>query len=100
LDEEFPLDYTSDLEKVLMEQGDKGVTSTLTKSKLAGHPLATAMMKSQSKITTEFRGIDSVVFSLVNNQAAGVVDDETGAEVWTATKSLRALLKDKPLPVK
>jgi hypothetical protein len=98
--EEFPLDYTTDLEKVLMEQGDKSVTSTLTKSKLTGHPLAMAMMQSQSEITTEFRGIDSVVFSLGNDKKAGVVDEETGAEVWTDTKSLRALLKDKPLPVK
>jgi hypothetical protein len=98
--EEFPLDYTTNLEKVLMEQGDKSVTSTLTKGKLAGHPLAMAMMKSKSEITTEFRGMDSVVLSLGNNQAAGVVDEETGAEVWTDTKTLRALLKDKPLPVK
>jgi hypothetical protein len=44
--------------------------------------------------------MDSVVLTLGNNKAAGVVDEETGAEVWTDTKSLRALLKDKPLPVK
>lgn len=98
--EEFQLDYTTDLEKVLLEQGDKSVTSTLSKSKLAGHALALAMMESNSKLKTEFRGIESTTFVLGNNEKASELDPETGKEVWTDTKSLRALLKDKPLPKK
>jgi hypothetical protein len=97
--EEFQLDYSTDLEKTLLGQGDKQVTSTLRKSKLAGHPLALAMMATQSEITTEFSGIESTVFVLGNKEPSET-DEETGDEIWKDVKSLRALLKDKPMPKK
>jgi hypothetical protein len=96
---EFPLDDTTDLEKILLEQGDKEVISTLKKSKLAGHPLALAMVKSKSEIITEFRGTESVDFAL-GNEEPSAIDEETGGEIWRDVKSLRALLKDKPIPKK
>jgi hypothetical protein len=97
--EEFPLDYTTDIEKVLLEQGDKEVISTLKKSKLAGHPLALALMKSSSEIVTEFKGMEAVA-SILGNKEPSETDEETGGEIWRDVKSMRALLKDKPMPKK
>ena len=98
--EQFPVDYTTDIETALQERGDKEVVSTLRRSKVAGHPLAMELLKSRSQVITEFRGIDSVVFTLGNNVEAGKVDEETGDEVWKDVKKLRALLHGKPLPKK
>lgn len=98
--EQFEFDYSSDLETVLQERGDREVVSYLRKSKLTGHPLAMSMMKADSEITTEFRGVDSVVFRLGNNHTQATIDEETGDEIWRDTKKLRALLKDKPMPKK
>ncbi|KAG7346810.1 hypothetical protein IV203_005879 [Nitzschia inconspicua] len=67
--ESFPLDYSTSLEQILLQQGDKKITSTLRKSKLAGHALAMEMMKTDSEITTEFRGIESVAFGVLGNRA-------------------------------
>lgn len=103
--EQFQLDYSTDLEKALMEKGDKEVVSTLRKGPMAGHPLALDLFKKvkkgeESQIVTEFRGMDSVVFQLGNNQGAAKKDEETGDLVWRDVKKLRAILKDKPLPKK
>lgn len=97
--ESFPLDYSTNLERILLEQGDKKVTSTLRKSQLKGHPLAMEMMKTNSEVVTEFKGIDSVTFVLGNKEASET-DAETGDEVWKDVKSLRALLHDAKLPKK
>jgi hypothetical protein len=101
--EEFELDDATDLEEILLQQArigkDEDVISTLKKSTLAGHPLALAMMKSKSEIITEFRGIESAVFTL-GNEEPSEIDEETGGEIWRDVKSLRALLKDKPMPEK
>lgn len=97
--ESFPLDYSTDLERILLEQGDKKVTSTLRKSKLAGHPLALEMMKASSEILTEFKGLDSVAFVLGNKEPSET-DDLTGDEIWKDVKSLRALLHGAELPKK
>lgn len=98
--EQFQVDYSTDIEKVLIEKGDKEVVSTLRRSKISGHPLSMGLMKSRSQVVTEFRGIDSVVFTLGNNVEAGKVDEETGDEVWKDVKKLRALLHDQPIPKK
>jgi hypothetical protein len=98
--ESFQLDYSTNLEQILLDQGDKKITSTLRKSKLAGHPLAMEMMKSESEITTEFKGIESVAFGVLGNKEPSEIDEETGDEVWKDVKSLRALLHDAKLPKK
>jgi hypothetical protein len=98
--EEFQLDYSTDLEKILLGQGDKQVTSTLKKSKLGGHPLALAMMTTKSEISTEFCGIESTAFALGGKNEPSETDEETGDQIWKDVKSLRALLKDKPMPKK
>jgi len=108
--EQFKLDYATDLETALREKGDKEVVSFLRKGAMAGHPLAVDLFNTSSKkskkgvedtqVVTEFRGMDSVVFTLGNNQGAGKIDEETGDLVWKDVKKLRALLKDKPLPKK
>jgi hypothetical protein len=54
--EDIPIDFSIDLNTVLLEQGDKAVTSTITTSKVQGHPLALAMMASViTQIVTELR---------------------------------------------
>jgi hypothetical protein len=99
--ETFPLDYTTNLEKVLLEKGDKKVTSILRKSKLAGHPLAKEMMKTKSEIVTEFKGeLDATTCVLGNTEEPSEIDEETGDEIWKDVKSLRALLHGATLPKK
>jgi hypothetical protein len=99
--ETFPLDYTTNLEKVLLEKGDRKVTSILRKSKLAGHPLAKEMMTTKSEIVTEFEGeLDATTCVLGNTAESSEIDEETGDEVWKDVKSLRALLHGATLPKK
>ena len=98
--ESFPLDYSTSLEHILLEQGDKKITSTLKKSKLKGHDLALEMMKTDSEITTAFEGIESVAFGVLGNSEPSEIDEETGDEVWKDVKSLRALLHGATLPKK
>lgn len=98
--ESFPLDYSTSLEQILLQQGDKKITSTLRKSKLAGHELAKEMMKTDSEITTAFEGIESVAFGVLGNSEPSEVDEATGDEVWNDVKSLRALLHGATLPKK
>mmetsp|Transcript_51387 Transcript_51387/g.124061 ORF Transcript_51387/g.124061 Transcript_51387/m.124061 type:complete len:510 (+) Transcript_51387:135-1664(+) len=99
--ETFPLDYTTNLEQLLLEKGDKKVTSILRKSKLAGHVLAKEMMKTKSEIVTEFKGeLDATTCVLGNTAEPSEVDEETGDEVWKDVKSLRALLYGATLPKK
>ena len=99
--ETFPLDYTTNLEQLLLEKGDKKVTSILRKSKLAGHALAKEMMKTKSEIVTEFKGdLDATTCVLGNTAEPSEVDEETGDEVWKDVKSLRALLHGATLPKK
>jgi hypothetical protein len=98
--ESFPLDYSTSLEQILLEQGDKKITSTLIKSKLKGHDLGIEMMKTDSEITTEFQGIESVAFGVLGNKEPSEIDEETGDEVWKDVKSLRALLHGATLPKK
>lgn len=98
--ESFPLDYSTSLEQILLQQGDKKITSILRKSKLDGHSLAKEMMKTNSEITTEFQGIESVAFGVLGNSEPSEVDEATGDEVWKDVKSLRALLHGATLPKK
>lgn len=100
--EEIP--YTpelSDIHQILIDQGDKRVTSTLTKSPLQGHPLALAMMTSETQIVTELRGLESVVGVLGNDDETTMDEAQAdGTRVWRDVKTLRALLQDKPIPLK
>jgi hypothetical protein len=96
--ESIPVDFSTDLDTILIEQGDKAVTSTLKKSKLQGHPLAMSMMASETQIVTELRGLESVVGVLGNDETPDEVNEETGESVWRDVKTLRALLHDKPKP--
>jgi hypothetical protein len=97
--ERIPVNFeTSDINAILVEQGDKAVTSTLIKSKLQGHPLALAMMTSETQIIVELRGLESVVGVLGNDETPHDVNPETGEQIWRDVKTLRALLYDKPLP--
>lgn len=78
--EQFQLDYSTDLEKALLEKGDMEVVSYLRKGPIAGHPVAAGLFQKgkkseESQIVTEFRGVDSVVFRLGNNQCAA-------SEIW------------------
>jgi hypothetical protein len=98
--ESFPLDYSTNLEQILLKQGDKKITSILRKSKLAGHSLAMEMMKTESEITTEFEGIESVAFGVLGNSEPSEVDEATGDEIWKDVKSLRSLLHGATLPRK
>ena len=98
--ESIPIDFSTDLETVLIEQGDKTVVSTLKKSKLQGHPLAISMMTSDTQIVTELRGLESVVSVFGNDEKPDDVDKETGESIWRDCKTLRALLYDKPFPKK
>ena len=91
--ESFTLDFSTDTEKILsLDKCDKEVTSLLRKSKLAGHPLALEMMKTDSEIAVEFKGINSVTFGVFGNGGPSEIDEETGDEVWKDVKTLRALL--------
>jgi hypothetical protein len=56
------------------------------------------MMKTNSEITTEFQGIESVAFGVLGNSEPSEVDEATGDEVWKDVKSLRALLHGATLP--
>jgi hypothetical protein len=101
--EEIP--YTPELtniDQVLIQQGDKTVTSVLKKSKLQGHPLALEMMTSNTQIVTELRGLESVVGVLGNDDDTMIpeFDDQTGDQIWRDVKTLRTLLQDKPTPLK
>ena len=97
--ESFPLDYSTNIDNILLlGKCDKEITSILRKSKLAGHPLALEMMKTDSKIITEFQGINSVTFGVLGNNKPSEKDGETGDEVWKDVKTLRALLQDMDLP--
>ena len=98
--EEITWDYTKDLNVTLKEKGDVEVTSILKKSKLKGHPLALSMVKCDSLLTTKFRGIDGTTFATFGLDDTGVKDEESGTRTWTDTKTLGAILKDKPLPKK
>jgi hypothetical protein len=98
--ESFPLDYSTNLEQILLEQGDKKITSSLRKSKLEGHSLAMETMKTNSEITTQFEGIESVAFGVLGNVEPSEVDEETGEEIWNDVKSLRSLLHGATLPKK
>ena len=92
----------TNIDQVLIEQGDKTVESTLKKSKLAGHPLALEMMVSDTQIVTELRGLESTVGVLGNEDETTLkeIDEETGEQIWRDRKTLRALLQDKPTPLK
>ena len=97
--ERIPVDFSTDLESILIEQGDKAVTSTLKKSPLQGHPLALSMMSSDTQIVTALRGLESVVFVFGNgDEKPDDVDKETGVQIWRDVKTLRALLHDKVMP--
>ena len=101
--EEIPLDFSTDINSVLLEQGDKAVTSTLTKSPLQGHPLAKAMMTTDTQIVTELRGLESVVGVLGTHDDTTCwpdTDPVTGHSVWRDVKTLRALLHGQPVPAK
>ena len=96
---EFLLDYSTDKEKLFQEFYSQQVVSTLTKSKLAGHALTSVMGTLKSEVNTIFTGLETKVFSL-GNESKSVVDEETGAETWTDSRSLGKLLRDQPLPEK
>lgn len=97
--ESFTLDFSTDTEKILsLDKCDKEVTSLLRKSKLAGHPLALEMMKTDSEIAVEFKGINSVTFGVFGNGGPSEIDEETGDEVWKDVKTLRALLQNVEFP--
>jgi len=100
--EEIPINFSTDLASALIEQGDKTVTSTLKKSKLQGHPLALSLMTSGTQIVSEFRGMESFVGVLGNEDehCPHEVDPETEESIWRDTKSLRSLLHGKPVPEK
>ncbi|CAB9511335.1 expressed unknown protein [Seminavis robusta] len=99
--ETIPVNFgTSDINEILIQQGDKAVISTLTKSKLQGHPLALEMMASETQIVVELRGLESIVGVLGNDEAPHDADPETGEQVWRDVKTLRALLADKKPPEK
>ena len=100
--EEIPYTHElTDINQILMEQGDKRVTSTLTKSPLQGHPLALSMMTSETQIVTELRGLESVVGVLGNDDETTMDEAQAdGTRVWRDVKTLRALLQDKPIPPK
>jgi hypothetical protein len=90
-----------DMEAKLKECSDMEVVSTIKKSKLAGHDLAVAMMKSTSEISTEFQGFESQEFFMTpTKKQADEIEEETGTEVWKNVKKLGELLEGKPLPEK
>lgn len=97
--ESFPLDFSTNADKILaLDKCDKEVISTLRKSKLAGHALAMEMMKTDSEIITEFKGMNSVTFGTFGTGGPSETDEETGDEVWKDVKTLRALLQDIKFP--
>jgi len=97
--ESFDLDFSSDTDKILsLDKCDKEITSSLRKSKLSGHPLALEMMKTDSEIKTEFKGIDSTSFGVFGNGGPSEIEEETGTEVWKDVKTLRAILQNAKFP--
>mmetsp|Transcript_13395 Transcript_13395/g.21073 ORF Transcript_13395/g.21073 Transcript_13395/m.21073 type:complete len:686 (-) Transcript_13395:146-2203(-) len=90
-----------EMEAKLKECADMEVVSTVKKSKLAGHELAVAMMKSTSEITTDFEGFEELGFFMTpTKKEADEIEEESGAEVWKNAKKLGELLEGKPLPKK
>ena len=89
------LDY-SDIDTQIQKNSNLPVVSTITKSKLAGHPLAVEMMKSSSTIETNFQGFEKDGFFItpINNKTPDGIDEETGSEIWKNTKPLGELLGD------
>lgn len=98
--ETFPLDYSTNLNKILsLDKCDKEIVSSLRKSKIAGHSLAMEMMKIDSEIVTELKGMNSVTFGTFGTAGGpSETDEETGDEVWKDVKTLRALLQNVEMP--
>lgn len=94
--EPFPWE---DMETTLANNANKVITSSIKKSKLAGHDLALSMMKSSSEISTEFKGFESDGFFMTEPKGDPTLDEDE-KEVWTSTKTLGDLLEGKPLPTK
>ena len=78
------------------------VTSTIKKSKLAGHPLALQVMKSSSTIESDFQGFESegLFITPTNPKSADEVDEETGTEIWKVSRALVDLLDGQDKPTK
>eukprot|EP00537_Pseudo-nitzschia_pungens_P010801 CAMPEP_0172387096 /NCGR_PEP_ID=MMETSP1061-20121228/4490_1 /TAXON_ID=37318 /ORGANISM="Pseudo-nitzschia pungens, Strain cf. pungens" /LENGTH=345 /DNA_ID=CAMNT_0013116663 /DNA_START=87 /DNA_END=1124 /DNA_ORIENTATION=- len=99
--ESFALDFSTDADKIRsLDKCDKEIISSLRKSKLAGHPLAMEMMKTDSEIVTEFKGMNSVTFGVFGTGGPSETDKETGEEIWKDVKTLRALLQNAEVPKK
>mmetsp|Transcript_1143 Transcript_1143/g.2575 ORF Transcript_1143/g.2575 Transcript_1143/m.2575 type:complete len:344 (+) Transcript_1143:98-1129(+) len=97
--ESFDLDFATNTDKILShDKCDKTITSSLRKSKVCGHPLALEMIKADSKIVAELKGINSVTFGVFGNGGPSETDGETGCEVWKDVKTLRALLQNVEFP--
>lgn len=97
--ESFELDFSTDSDKILsLDKCDKEITSSLRKSKIAGHPLALEMLKTDPEIVTEFKGLGSTAFGVFGNGGPSEIEDDTGCEVWKDVKTLRALLQDTVFP--
>ena len=78
------------------------VTSTIKKTKLAGHPLALQMMKSSSTIESDFQGFESewLFITPTNPKSADEVEEETGTEIWKVSRALVDLLDGQDKPTK
>ena len=56
------------------------------------------MMKVDSDIVTEFRGIDSITFVVLGNRGLSETQDETGCEVLKDIETLRSHLQNTEFP--
>jgi hypothetical protein len=94
----FMFNYSTSWEQIMLEHGDNMVTSTLRKSKLAGHPLADKII-SESEITSEFQEIEhSGAFDVLGNTEPTETDPETGDHVWKDAKSFRKIFQGIKVP--